>query len=57
MEFNNLGLALVMTLRLHTSVVKGLKIKVRKFWALISTSVEVTGGKLVGGGGGNPEQG
>ena len=47
-----MGLALVMTLRLHTSVVKGLKIKVRKFWALISTSVEVTGGKLGGGGGG-----
>ena len=30
---------------------KGLKLKVRKFWGLIPSFVEVTGEKLVGGGG------
>ena len=29
-------------------MVKGLKIKVRKFWGLINTFVEVTGEKLAG---------
>ena len=37
-----------MSLRFYTSVAKGLKLKVRKFWGLIRTFVEVTGGKLVG---------
>ena len=32
----------------YTSVEKGLKLKVRKFWGLIPTFVEVTGEKLVG---------
>ena len=39
-----------MTLQLYTTVGEGLKLKVRKFWGLILTFVEVTGGKLVGGG-------
>ena len=42
-KFNNLGLALGMTLKFYTSVTKGLKLKVRKFWGLIFTFVEVTG--------------
>ena len=45
-----MGLTLGMTLKYYTSVGKGLKLKVRKFWALIPTSVEVTGQKLVGRG-------
>ena len=36
-------------LRFYTSVEKGLKIKVGKFWGLIPSFVEVTGEKLVGG--------
>ena len=40
--FNNLGQALVMDLKFYTSVAKGLKLKVRKFWLLIPTFVEVT---------------
>ena len=40
---------------------KGLKPKVEKFLGIIHTSVEVTGEKLVGGGGGfltpHPEEG
>ena len=32
----------------YTSVEKGLKLKVRKFWGLIPTFVEVTGEKPVG---------
>ena len=47
--FNNLGLALGTKLKSYTSVAKGLKLKVRKFWGLIPTFVEVTGEKLVGG--------
>ena len=38
------------SLKFYTSVAKGLKLKVRKFLGLISTFVEVTGGKLVGEG-------
>ena len=49
MKFNNLGLALDKSLKLFTSVPKGLKIKVTKFLELIPTFVEVTGEKLVGG--------
>ena len=37
------------TLKFYTSVVKGLKPKVRKFWRLIPTFVEITGEKLVAG--------
>ena len=48
-KFNNLGLALGTNLKFCTSVIKGLKIKVRKFWELIRTFVEFTGQKLVGG--------
>ena len=47
-KFNSLGLALGMGLKFYTRVVKGLKLKVRKFWWLIPTFVEVTGEKLVG---------
>ena len=49
-KFNNLGLALVIAVRLYTSVAKMLKLKVRKFSELIPTFVEVTGEKLVGWG-------
>ena len=38
-----------MILEFHASVEKGLKLKVRKFWGLLPTFVEVTGEKLVGG--------
>ena len=38
-----------MTSKFYTSVVEGLKLKVRKFWVVIPTFVEVTGEKLVGG--------
>ena len=44
-KFNNLQLALGMALKFYTSVVKGLKLKVRKFLGLISMSVEVAGEK------------
>ena len=47
--FNNLGLALGMTLKFHTSVANRLKLKVRKLWKPILTFVEVAGEKLVGG--------
>ena len=36
-----------MALKFYASVAKGLKLKVRMFWGLIPTFVEVTGGKLV----------
>ena len=48
-KFNNLGLALGTNLKFCTSVAKGLKLKVRKFWGPNLTFVEVTGKKLVGG--------
>ena len=54
-KFNDLGLALGTNLtldtryKLYTSVAKGLKSKVRKFWRLILKFVEVTRKKLVGG--------
>ena len=47
----NLGLALGTNLQFYTSLSKGLKLKVRRFFGLIPTFVEVTGEKLVGGGG------
>ena len=34
-KFNNLGLALGINLKFYTSLPKGLKLKVRKFWGLI----------------------
>ena len=46
---NNLGLALVTNFKFYTSLSKGLKLKVRKFWGLVLTFVEVTGEKLVDG--------
>ena len=48
-KFNNLGLALGITLNYYTSVAKGLKLKDRNFWGLILSLVEVTGENLVGG--------
>ena len=47
-NFNNLGLALDMALTFYCSVAKGLKVKVEKFWGLI-TFIEVTGEKLIRG--------
>ena len=47
-EFNNLELALGIALKFYTSVVKRLKLYVRKFWRLISKFVGVTVEKLVG---------
>ena len=37
-----------MALKLYTSMAKGLKLKVRKFWELIATFVQITGEKLLG---------
>ena len=48
-KFNNLGLALGMNWNFYTSVAKGLKLKVRKFFGLVPMFVEVTGEKTVGG--------
>ena len=48
-KFNNLGLALGTNLKFYASVAKGLKLKVRKFWGLTPTFVEVRREKLVGG--------
>ena len=48
-KFNNLGLALDTSLKFSTSVAKGLKLKVTKFWRPNPTFVEVTGEKQVGG--------
>ena len=42
-KFNNLGMALAMTLKFYTNVAKGLKLKVRKFWELRPAFVEVAG--------------
>ena len=46
-KFNNLGLALGTNLKVYTSLSKGLKLKVKTFWWLILTFVEVTGKKLL----------
>ena len=46
-----MGLAQGGSLKFYTSMAKKLKLKVRKFWGLIPTFVEVTGEKMVGGGG------
>ena len=45
-KFSNLGLTLRMALKFYTSA----NLKIRRFWRLISTFVEVTGEKLVGAG-------
>ena len=49
-RFNNLGMALGTNLKFYTSVAKGLKLKVKRFWGLILTFAEVTGKNLVGEG-------
>ena len=49
LKFNNFGLALGKNLTFCTSVVKGLKLKVRKFRGPNPAFVEVTREKLVGG--------
>ena len=46
-KFNNLRLALGKNLKFYTSLAKGLKLKVRKFWGLILSFVEVKGEKLL----------
>ena len=43
------GLALDVALKFWNSEAKALKLKVRKFWGIIPTYVEITGKKLVGG--------
>ena len=48
-KFTNLGLALGMALKFYIVVTRGLKLKVRKIWGLITMFVEVTGWKLVWG--------
>ena len=48
-KFNNLGLALGTNLLFYTSVGKGLKLKIRNFYGLIPTFVEVTREKLLEG--------
>ena len=50
-KFNKLGLALGIALKFYIIVAKRLKLKGRKIWGLILMFVEVTGEKLVGGGG------
>ena len=47
-KFNNLRLALGMVLKFYTSVAKGLKLNVGKFWGLILTFVVVKVEKLAG---------
>ena len=42
-KFNNLGLALGVALKFYRNVIKGLKLRVRKFKRLIPTFVKVTG--------------
>ena len=46
-KFSNSGLPLGANLKCYNIVAKGLKLKVRKFWGLIPTFVEVAGEKLV----------
>ena len=47
-KFNSLELVLSTNLKFYISPAKVLKLKLRKFWGLIPTYVEVTGEKLVG---------
>ena len=46
-KFNSLELVLSTNLKFYISPAKVLKLKLRKFWGLIPTYVEVTGEKLV----------
>ena len=46
--FNNFELALGVALKFYTGVTKRLKLKVRKFWGLVPTFIEVTGEKRLG---------
>ena len=46
-KFNNLGFT--GGINFYTSMTKGLKLKIRMFWELIPTFVQVTEEKLVGG--------
>ena len=48
-KFNNLRLAVGTNSKSYTSKAKSLKLKVRKFWGLIPTFVEVTGELLFRG--------
>ena len=48
-KFNNLGLELGANLKFCTSLSRGLKLKVKKFWGLILTFVEVKEEKLLEG--------
>ena len=48
-KFNNFGLTLRKSLKFYTSVAKGLKLKVEKFFGLNPTFIEVTGENLVEG--------
>ena len=41
-----------MAFKFYTSVAKGFKLKVRKFWGLIPRLIEVTGKKILEEGGG-----
>ena len=43
---NKLGLALGTALKFYTTVEKGLKVKVRRYWRLIPTFIEVAGKKV-----------
>ena len=49
-KFNNLELARGITLKCYISVAKGLKLKFRKFWRLITTFGEASGEKSWHGG-------
>ena len=49
LKIHNLGLTLRMAFKFFRSVEIGLKLKVKKFWALILLFVEVTREKLIGG--------
>ena len=60
MKFTNLGLALGLSLKFYSSGAKGLKLRVKQFCGLSPTFAEVTGEKMVVGGGAfrkNPESG
>ena len=46
--FSNFQLALDTNLVFYTSVAKKLKLKVKEFWRLITTFLEIRGYKLVG---------
>ena len=46
-KLNNLGLKLGMTLKFYANMAKWSRLKVRKFWGLVVTFVEVTEEKLI----------